>query len=273
MEEIHRDDIARKKHPLRLRKRLPQDHFYQEFCNTLRTCRTLLCFSLCQSTKILWDIWGYAYNKPGHSHAESMVLEEIKTFLTQNQPDKTLKYTLTLYMSFSPCNECCYRLATYAKLERRIKINVMFSKLYFPEHRKIQKGLQYLECAGVSLKVMEKQDFVTCFYLFVTEHEAFQEWHCLDDMTKQYSSTLQAILNQCVNRSDCGKDSPGHGAKENSHYQHLLPSQYNIPAESLTPEHHTKHIYCEAETPWKCSLNDLSISNMKSVKRKLFDED
>lgn len=182
--------------PLALKKRLPEYEFYSEFNNTTRSFKTLLCFSLNRENKTLWDLWGYTYNDPCQSHAESIVLKEIERFFKESHPDTVQKYKLTLYMSFSPCYKCCESLANFLKSEERTDLHIRASKLYFSQNSSNQKGLQQLKHLGVSLKVMDKEDFQDCFYLFVNELKQFEEWPDLEKMSVDYSAALEAILNQ-----------------------------------------------------------------------------
>ncbi|XP_041115595.1 C-_U-editing enzyme APOBEC-1-like [Polyodon spathula] len=138
--------------PLTLKKRLPEYEFYREFNNTTKNSKTLLCFSLNRENKTLWDLWGYTYNDPCQSHAESIMLKEVARFFKENHPDTVQKYKLTLYMSFSPCYKCCESLANFLKSDERIGLHVRASKLYFPENSSNQKGLQQLKHLGVSIK-------------------------------------------------------------------------------------------------------------------------
>ncbi|MBN3307647.1 AICDA deaminase, partial [Amia calva] len=132
------------------------------------------------------------------------MLQLIKNVFSQLQVDPTVSYKLTLYMSFSPCSKCSMSLATFAKSEQRVQVDIMFSKLYFHKNRSIQKGLRRLKHEGVSLKVMDKEDFQTCLYLFVDEHNTFQEWTGLHKKSEKYSDYLRDILDQVHSLSASG---------------------------------------------------------------------
>ncbi|KAK6485728.1 DNA dC-_dU-editing enzyme APOBEC-3-like [Huso huso] len=259
--------------PLALKKRLPEYEFYSEFNNTTRSFKTLLCFSLNRENKTLWDLWGYTYNDPCQSHAESIVLKEIERFFKENHLDTVQKYKLTLYMSFSPCYKCCESLANFLKSEERIDLHARASKLYFSQNSSNQKGLQQLKHLGVSLKVMDKEDFQDCFYLFVNELKQFEEWPDLEKMSVDYSAALEAILNQCETNTDSGNVSADIAALESSPLHTDPTGHFDHAEDNLAPDNNNRDRPSKSETPHKHSIKDGWVGSSKGVKRKLSFED
>uniref|UniRef100_A0A8C9R2M0 CMP/dCMP-type deaminase domain-containing protein n=1 Tax=Scleropages formosus TaxID=113540 RepID=A0A8C9R2M0_SCLFO len=172
------------------------DRFYQEFNNRVQSSKTLLCFSLGQTNKVLWDFWGHTYNNPGCDHAETVALRAIKDFLKQCREEMSRKYELTMYLSFSPCAGCCKRLTAFVRSESAVQVSILVSRLYFPQYRDTRENLRQLVHSGIRLEVMGRKDFEKCHHLFVDYCSNFEEWPELDEESENGRAVLQGILEQ-----------------------------------------------------------------------------
>ncbi|KAL4635773.1 DNA dC [Arapaima gigas] len=245
-------------HVLCLRQFVPEDRFYQEFNNRVRSFKTLLCFGFGEHSKVLWDIWGHTYNNPRHDHAETIALRAVDDFLKQCQRDTNQKYVLTMYLSFSPCAKCCRSLAAFARSQTTVKVNVMVSRLYFPEDNETQKNLKDLVLLGVKLRVMGREDFKKCYYLFVNYCSSFEEWPELEQESEKLSDFLKAILNQVPK------------VFSSSLFYTILNGSIRL---SLTPLHVGPSWTPQGrETPQKATSVTQDTTWVQGVKRKLFDE-
>ncbi|KAG2457140.1 IPO5 protein, partial [Polypterus senegalus] len=151
------------------------------------------------------------YNSPNKSHAESILLQTVESFFSENPAEAIKQYTLAIYISFSPCSKCCDSLIDFMRLHNRIHLDVRISKLYFPKNSLNQEGLKRLKHSGVSLRMMDRDDFSECFYLFVNEQKLFIPWSDLENETKKYSAALCYILNQDEDTKNLEKVCPAFG--------------------------------------------------------------
>ncbi|XP_039601354.1 DNA dC-_dU-editing enzyme APOBEC-3C-like [Polypterus senegalus] len=257
-----------------LKKRLPENNFYTEFNNTIRSFKTLLCFGLSQSSKKIWSLWGYMYNSPNKSHAESILLQTVESFFSENPAEAIKQYTLAIYISFSPCSKCCDSLIDFMRLHNRIHLDVRISKLYFPKNSLNQEGLKRLKHSGVSLRMMDRDDFSECFYLFVNEQKLFIPWSDLENETKKYSAALCYILNQDEDTKNLEKVCP-----ESTHCEILLHKRQNAVLDQLlwedqcTPSKIEREEPSRSEMQKKRKLNYECVEKTNDVKRRLFFED
>uniref|UniRef100_H3B7Z9 CMP/dCMP-type deaminase domain-containing protein n=1 Tax=Latimeria chalumnae TaxID=7897 RepID=H3B7Z9_LATCH len=181
-----------------LKKQLSKEEFEAEFNNTVNSFRTLLCFSLQQENKTLWNLWGYAHNNQDTSHAEILVLREIEKYLLEKASDHEIRQRVTLYVTCSPCNRCCTKILEFFQRFQRFDMDIKISKIYDLD------SLQDLKQLGVSLKVMDSSDFKECFDLFVHTAEEFEPWPGLEEKTKQLNAVFltQLHLLTCLSEEE-----------------------------------------------------------------------
>ncbi|XP_048826662.1 C-_U-editing enzyme APOBEC-2-like isoform X2 [Brienomyrus brachyistius] len=182
---------------LHWKKFLSEADFYQEFKNTQLSHKTVLCFGLNTAGNELWDCWGYTFNIPGGDHAEKQVMQALADFLTPHRLCVALRYRLTLYLSYSPCEDCCCELLAFVKSLKVVEVDVMVSRLYCIEQQPVKHRLQQLMASGIRLSVMGRKDFERCLYLFVSPNSRFKPWPELDAMSRRYSMDLHTVLHEC----------------------------------------------------------------------------
>lgn len=181
---------------LHWKKFLPEADFYQEFKNTQLSHKTVLCFGLNRAGNELWDYWGYTFNIPGGDHAEKQVMKALSDLLTPHRLCLALRYRLTLYLSYSPCEDCCCELLAFVKSLKVVEVDVMVSRLYCTEEHAVRNRLQLLMASGIRLSVMGRKDFEQCLRLFVDYNSKFKAWPELDAMSRRYSMDLHTILHE-----------------------------------------------------------------------------
>ncbi|XP_074533940.1 C-_U-editing enzyme APOBEC-2a [Halichoeres trimaculatus] len=120
-----------------------------------------------------------------------------EAFFTQCLPhyDSTDKYTITWYVSSSPCAACAAKIAEVLKAKKNIKMTVFSARLFEWEEPEIQEGLRMLHAAGCKLRVMKPLDFSYTWDTFVeNEEQPLNLWEDCKDNYEYYHEKLADIL-------------------------------------------------------------------------------
>lgn len=121
-----------------------------------------------------------------------------EVFFTMCLPnyDPALQYTITWYVSSSPCAACAAKIAEVLKARKSVKLSIFASRLFEWEEPEIQAGLKSLHAAGCKLRVMKPLDFSYTWDTFVEheEEDAFNLWEDCKDNYEYYSDKLSDIL-------------------------------------------------------------------------------
>uniref|UniRef100_A0A3B3ZK18 mRNA(cytosine(6666)) deaminase n=2 Tax=Periophthalmus magnuspinnatus TaxID=409849 RepID=A0A3B3ZK18_9GOBI len=133
---------------------------------------------------------GYLEDEHAGSHAE-------EAFFTQCLPDydPAVKYTITWYMSSSPCAACAAKIAEVLKTRKSVKLSIFAARLFEWEEPEIQAGLKTLHAAGCKLRMMKPLDFSYTWDTFVEgDEQAFNLWEDCKDNYEYYQDKLADIL-------------------------------------------------------------------------------
>nr|XP_060625504.1 single-stranded DNA cytosine deaminase-like isoform X2 [Anolis sagrei ordinatus] len=268
------------KTPCFLREQLPEKDFEENFNNTVKIRKTLILFSFKKQSSNLWEIWGYAYNDPGHQHAEILVLSNIEQFIPENQLKG--KYKMTFFMSHTPCHKCSDKLASFLASRKGLSMEIKASRPYFLN--KERKGLYLLKRIGVLLKMMDRPDFEECFYLFVHPLKTFTPWPDLDEQSKKNADDLAALWKQAKDDNFTENETKREekSRKEMNTCIHdstidsfiisdFAASQLDVDEvlESPCKIAEMERIQLGPETPQKMNCSDKATEAVQSVKRKL----
>uniref|UniRef100_A0A4W6EDP6 Apolipoprotein B mRNA editing enzyme, catalytic polypeptide-like 2a n=1 Tax=Lates calcarifer TaxID=8187 RepID=A0A4W6EDP6_LATCA len=124
--------------------------------------KTFLCYLVDKGNTADGLLRGYLEDEHTGSHAE-------EAFFTQCLPhyDPALKYTITWYVSSSPCTACAEKIAEVLKARKNIKLSIFAARLFEWEEAEIQAGLRALHAAGCKLRAMFKSQVVKKKYFCV----------------------------------------------------------------------------------------------------------
>lgn len=81
-------------------------------------------------------------------HAEARLLKLIQSW----NLDPNLNYTVTCFLSWSPCADCAQRLAEFLQKNRHVSLNLYASRIY--SLGQYERGLCTLSKAGASIAIM-----------------------------------------------------------------------------------------------------------------------
>ncbi|KAG8007302.1 C-U-editing enzyme APOBEC-2 [Nibea albiflora] len=152
--------------------------------------KTFLCYLVDKGNTADGLLRGYLEDEHTGSHAEEV-------FFIQCLPhyDPTLKYTVTWYVSSSPCSACAAKIAEVLKARKNVKLSIFAARLFEWEEVEIQAGLKALHAAGCKLRVMKPLDFSYTWDTFVeNEEQPLNLWEDCKENYEYYHEKLSDIL-------------------------------------------------------------------------------
>lgn len=152
--------------------------------------KTFLCYLVAQGDSVDGLLRGYLEDEHSGAHAE-------EAFFLQTLPynDPALKYTVTWYVSSSPCAACAAKLVEVLKARKNMKMSIFASRLFEWEEPEIQDGLRALAAAGCKLRVMKPLDFNYVWDTFVENEELpFTPWEDCKENYEYYQEKLADLL-------------------------------------------------------------------------------
>lgn len=133
---------------------------------------------------------GYLEDEHSGAHAEEAFFQQVLP-----QYNKSLQYTVTWYISSSPCAACAAKLGEILKARQTLRLNLHCSRLFLWEEPEIQAGLKALAKAGCKLRMMRPVDFSYVWSTFVeNEEDTFTPWEDCQDNYEYYDEKLTNIL-------------------------------------------------------------------------------
>nr|XP_057937568.1 C->U-editing enzyme APOBEC-2a [Doryrhamphus excisus] len=120
-----------------------------------------------------------------------------EAFFTQCLSDysPSLKYTITWYVSSSPCSACAAKISDELNAKKNIKMSIFAARLFEWEEAEIQAGLKALQKAGCKLRMMKPLDFSYTWDTFVeNEDQPLNLWEDCKDNYEYYHEKLADIL-------------------------------------------------------------------------------
>ncbi|KAF7650304.1 hypothetical protein LDENG_00127900 [Lucifuga dentata] len=152
--------------------------------------KTFLCYLVDTGNTAEGLLRGYLEDEHAGSHAE-------EAFFTQNLPDydPARKYTVTWYVSSSPCSACAAKLADVLRNRKNLKLSIYAARLFEWEEAEIQDGLKALHAAGCKMRVMKPMDFSYIWDTFVeNEDQPLNLWEDCKENYEYYQEKLADIL-------------------------------------------------------------------------------
>ncbi|KAF4097153.1 hypothetical protein G5714_021161 [Onychostoma macrolepis] len=136
------------------------------------------------------NVEGFIEDEHVSGHAEEAFFQQILP-----DYDPALKYTITWYMSSSPCAACAAKLAEILKARKSVRLSIFSARLFEWEEPEIQAGLKALAAAGCKLRMMKPLDFTYTWDTFVeNDEQTFTLWEDCQENYEYYQDKLADIL-------------------------------------------------------------------------------
>ncbi|XP_068454177.1 C-_U-editing enzyme APOBEC-2b [Clinocottus analis] len=150
--------------------------------------KTLLCFRVDTPGGSTEPLKGYMEDEHATAHAE-------EAFFQQVLPNASQEYEVTWYVSSSPCVACTAKVANVLQQRKKVRLCMLFSRLFEWEEPEIVEGLRALARAGCKLRMMKPSDFVHVWETYVEkEEESFAPWEDCQENYNYYNEKLADIL-------------------------------------------------------------------------------
>ncbi|CAN9512131.1 unnamed protein product [Ophioblennius macclurei] len=152
--------------------------------------KTFLCYLVDDGSAADGLQRGYVEDEHAGIHAE-------EAFFTQcmSNYDPALKYTITWYVSSSPCTACAAKIVEVLTARKNIRLSIFAARLFEWEEAEIQDGLKALHAAGCKLRVMKPLDFSYTWDTFVeNDEDSFNLWEDCKENYEYYHEKLADIL-------------------------------------------------------------------------------
>ncbi|KAL0978101.1 hypothetical protein UPYG_G00165900 [Umbra pygmaea] len=152
--------------------------------------KTFLCYLVDKGKAYDGIMRGYLEDEHAGVHAE-------EAFFKQTLPDydPEIKYTVTWYMSSSPCAACAAKIAEVLQARKTVKMTLFSARLFEWEEPEIQAGLNALSQAGCKLRMMKPMDFNYVWDTFVENDDlTFTPWEDCQDNYEYYHEKLSDVM-------------------------------------------------------------------------------
>ncbi|KAL0154328.1 hypothetical protein M9458_050441, partial [Cirrhinus mrigala] len=152
--------------------------------------KTFLCYLVDQGPGASGLLRGYIEDEHASGHAEEAFFQQVLP-----NYDPAVKYTITWYMSSSPCAACATKLVEILKARKSVRLSIFSARLFEWEEPEIQAGLKALAAAGCKLRMMKPLDFTYTWDTFVeNDDQTFTPWEDCQENYEYYQDKLADIL-------------------------------------------------------------------------------
>ncbi|KAM9444414.1 C-_U-editing enzyme APOBEC-2a isoform 1-T1 [Clarias gariepinus] len=134
---------------------------------------------------------GYVEDEHGsEDHAEDAFFR-----LVLPHYDASARYSITWYVSSSPCSSCASKLAKILRERKTLRLTIFSARLFEWEEPEVRVGLKALADAGCKLRMMKPLDFSYTWDTFV-EHDGqrLEPWEDCQENYEYYQDKLSDIL-------------------------------------------------------------------------------
>ncbi|GAA6071196.1 C-_U-editing enzyme APOBEC-2a [Tachysurus ichikawai] len=109
--------------------------------------------------------------------------------------EASARYSVTWYVSSSPCPSCTAKLAKILQERQTLRLTIFSARLFEWEEPEVRAGLKALAGAGCKLRMMKPLDFSYTWDTFV-EHDGqrFDPWEDCQENYEYYQEKLAEIL-------------------------------------------------------------------------------
>lgn len=130
-------------------------------------------------------------------HAEVNFLENEWRELMMHRRYRTTPCDITWFLSWSPCGKCSNSIVDFLVKHPYVTLEIRAARLYRDYDERNRSGLRNLDQSGVTINIMDYDDFSYCWDTFVDQErdEDSIESVFSEDLYRTYSDKLERILN------------------------------------------------------------------------------
>ncbi|XP_062402146.1 C-_U-editing enzyme APOBEC-2a [Sardina pilchardus] len=151
--------------------------------------KTFLCYLMDPGNDGLL-MRGYMEDEHASDHVEEAFFQQVLPYYNP----KT-KYTVTWYMSSSPCAACAAKVVEILKARPTVRLTIFSARIFMWEEPEIQAGLKALAAAGCKLRAMKPLDFTYTWDTFVdNDCDTFTLWEDCQENYEFYQEKLAELL-------------------------------------------------------------------------------
>uniref|UniRef100_K7G211 CMP/dCMP-type deaminase domain-containing protein n=1 Tax=Pelodiscus sinensis TaxID=13735 RepID=K7G211_PELSI len=103
-------------------------------------------------------------------HAEIYFLKDV---FNRQRNDPSDHCSLTWYMTWSPCGECCKAIRDFLKEQPNVNLVIYVARIYCHEEENNRQGLRSLVNIGVTIRIMDLPVYSYCWRTFVCDEDNF----------------------------------------------------------------------------------------------------
>ncbi|XP_043370156.1 C-_U-editing enzyme APOBEC-1-like isoform X1 [Dermochelys coriacea] len=148
--------------------------------------------------KIKWSNskrpWQSCCHSTRMEHAEIHFIEDV---FQEQRSDPSVHCSITWYMSWSPCGDCCKQIRDFLKEQPNVNLIIYVARIYWHKEEINRQGLRSLMNVGVSIRVMDLPVYSYCWRTFVDDEDKYEDdyWpRHFAPWIMLYSLELQSIL-------------------------------------------------------------------------------
>ncbi|XP_074858616.1 C-_U-editing enzyme APOBEC-1-like isoform X2 [Carettochelys insculpta] len=131
------------------------------------------------------------------THIEHAEIYFLKDIFYKQRYDPSVHCSITWYLSWSPCGDCCKAIRDFLKDQSNINLVIYVARLYHHEIENNRQGLRSLVNIGVTIRLMDLPVYSYCWRTFVCDENKDEDdyWpRHLAPWIMLYSLELQSIL-------------------------------------------------------------------------------
>uniref|UniRef100_A0A8C3TJ69 C->U-editing enzyme APOBEC-1 n=1 Tax=Chelydra serpentina TaxID=8475 RepID=A0A8C3TJ69_CHESE len=134
-------------------------------------------------TYLLYEIKWSNSKRPWQScchstHTEHAEIHFIEDVFQEQRSDPSVHCSITWYMSWSPCADCCRAIRDFLKEQPNVNLVIYVARIYWHKEENNRQGLRSLVNIGVRDGIFISSDYGYCWRTFVAHQNGEEDDYC-----------------------------------------------------------------------------------------------